>query len=139
MASKQLDKIKAQLLGSYKVHLELNDQLSIDKLGWLKRDDRDFLTITSQLEQAATKAVKLSLDKADMSNPARAIENALNAAGESIIKHIATRFQGGRRDVRMRPLSRGWIKKKGHNRIGIYTGDLFKDLLNATVSITKEK
>ncbi len=137
--SQALEDIRKQMAGTYSVRIGLNDQESVDKLGWLKDANRDFLAVTPQLVKSATAGLVESLKSADLSNPRKAVDDAVHATGEAVLEHIAKRFQGGKRDVKMRPLSRGWVRKKGHNRIGVFSGDLFRDLLNASVVIRRVK
>jgi hypothetical protein len=132
-------KLIKQLSGTYKVSLGLNDQFSVDKLGWLKRDKRDFTKITPQLVKSASSAMQKAASTVDATKPQQAVDFVLMKTGDAILKHILTRFAGGQRDVAMRPLSPGWIKIKGHNRIGIFSGDMFRDLINGKIKITRIK
>lgn len=137
--SQILAELRKALEGTYSVKVALDYEESIDKLHWLKIANRDFLKVTPELEKAASQAMIDSIADADLSKPAEALEGALEDGGEAILEHICGRFKSGKRDVKMRPLSKGWIKVKGHNKIGIYKGGLINDLINGTVTITKAK
>lgn len=139
--SEALDKLMKAMAGTYKVSIGVANQESVDKLGWLKADERDFLKVTTKMKQdaiqAATEAAVKVFQDSPLETPERAAEKVVTALGESVLATVLLRFKGGKRDVKMRPLSPAWVKKKGHPRIGIYTGDLFRDLLNGTVKIKK--
>lgn len=135
-----LKSLLKSLKGTYTVKLELSDEDSAKKLEWLKADNRDFLKVTPQLQKVVASQFVDSIVNHELDTPA-AVEKAVNQTfqdvGEAILEHIAFRFQDGKRDVRMRPLTREYIKRKGHNRVGILSGDLFRDILNAKVTLKK--
>lgn len=159
-ASEVLKELREQLTGEYLVEIELNDDMSIKKLGWLKERkviklyaagkkkgqvkstktlERDFLKVTPEMEKRAAQAFIKSLKKAKLAEPEKAIAIVLHEVGESILEHVARRFQGGKRDIKLTPLAKSTIKRKGHSRVGIDSGDLYRDILNGTVKIKRIK
>lgn len=132
------DLIKS-LQGEYTVKLTLSEQDSSDKLEWLKRDSRDFLQVNGAMSKAVSAVFVDSLVNSNLEEPETAVQQTLTDVGEAVLQHITKRFQGGKRDIRLKPLSKEYIKKKGHNRIGILSGDLFRDILNATVTVKKKE
>lgn len=132
-----VEALKGALEGTYSVTLGLTDQESVDKLEWLADDGRDFLKVSPAMVQAAHQAVAEAITAADLSNPALAVQQATEALGEAVLEVVALRFRG-KRDYFMKPLSPGWVKQKGHARIGVWTGELFKDVVNARVIVKKK-
>lgn len=132
------DIIKA-LKGQYTVKLDLASNDSTDKLDWLKKDNRDFTQVNNALRQVVSNTFVDAIVNANLEQPEIVVTETLEQVGEAVLEHIAKRFQGGKRDIRLKPLSKEYIKRKGHNRIGILSGDLFRDILNAKVSVSKKQ
>lgn len=136
-----LKELESAVQATYAARLGLNTQESIDKLGWLKDSKRDFTKVTPELQEAAKRAVVQSIRDArgDISDVPKLVDKMAKAAGEAVLEHICKRFQGGKRDVKLRPLAKSTVKRKGHNRVGIDSGDLLRDILSGVVVLRRVK
>lgn len=129
----EIDKLISSLSSDYSISFVLADEESQKKLGWLADDGRDFLAASPAMDAAITNALKSFV--ADQ--PERTLQEALGVAGDVILRHVLKRFAGNK-DVPMTPLSPKWVATKNHNRIGLYSHKLFRDLVNAEVIIQKK-
>lgn len=126
------------VLGSVQPHsMSLTlDPFSIDKLGWLKRDRRNFMTVSAIVAQDMTDAFALGLDRLASG---RSKDQLLpwKLAGAAYQDDVAERLATGGGDMkgRMKKLSVPYIKRKGFSKIGVLTGALLRDVVAARVVV----
>lgn len=143
-----LDRLTAaatELDGTYEVRLTLpantapGEATNAAKLRYLAADDRDFLAVTPQLEAAVLALAARAVRELLLHNLPTDV--AFRAIGEGVRAHVAERFvrssPTGPPDVPMRPLSAAWARRKGHRRVGVYTGRLMLALADARVETKK--
>lgn len=107
------------------------------KLGWLEDADRDFLRVTPELIKTAEKAIQHGFDHLPQEFTDVHLQGILDKMGEKVLEHILKRFRRNT-EFPMRPLAPDTIKRKGHSKIGIDSGDMFRDLLNSEVKVVKK-
>lgn len=122
------------------VELYVSKQDSSDKLWYLERQERDFLKITKQnlkeiVETIASEYVKGEL----VSKPEEAIRQAIEAGGLKYKSIVINRFGSGIKDIPLKPLTKEYIKKKGHSKIGYNTGNLYRDIKSAKIAVSFKK
>ena len=116
------------------VGIEL-EQLSLNKLKWMASGGRDFRTVNdtliSKMDEAFTGALlKVMKGKAPITLP-------WLAAGEAWRKHLVYRLANSGGDIKMKPLAKSTIERKGSTQIGRDTGALYRDVKGATVRNTR--
>ena len=101
---------------------------SRDKLGWLAARDRDFLRVTTSMEQSCVRFVRAQLSYEPSSNARK----MLQAAADGARAQVLLRFERQGVDVRLRPLTARYLADKIRlrldRRIGIATRKLLNDL-----------
>jgi len=116
------------------VGIEL-EQLSLNKLKWMASGGRDFRAVTdvliSKMDEAFTAKLMLVMKgKAAITAP-------WLAAGEAWRKHMVYRLANSGGDIKMKPLARSTVERKGSTQIGRDTGALYRDMKSATVRNTR--
>jgi len=116
------------------VGIEL-EQLSLNKLKWMASGGRDFRAVTdvliSKMDEAFTAKLMLVMKgKAAITAP-------WLAAGEAWRKHMVYRLANSGGDIKMKPLAKSTIERKGSTQIGRDTGALYRDMKSATVRNTR--
>lgn len=101
---------------------------SSDKLGWLAARDRDFLQVTTSMEQSCVRFVRAELSF----EPSASARKLLDAAAQGARAQVLLRFDRQGVDVRLRPLTARYLARKVllrlDRRIGIATRALLTDL-----------
>jgi hypothetical protein len=59
------------------------------------------------------------------------------AAGEAWRKHMVYRLANSGGDIKMKPLAKSTVERKGSTQIGRDTGALYRDMKGATVRNTR--
>lgn len=120
---------------NYAIAVHVGSADTLNKLQWLKAQGRDFTAVSPQMKTAATNAARTVLERqvhADRVNFTQVVQ----AIGERVWAHVLLRF-AGQRDVMMRALTRRTIDRKRRagrpTTIGIDTGEMLRDMGNATV------
>lgn len=116
------------------VGIEL-EQLSLNKLKWMASGGRDFRAVTdvliSKMDEAFTGALlKVMKKKAPITLP-------WLAAGEAWRKHMVYRLANSGGDIKMKPLAKSTVERKGSTQIGRDTGALYRDMKGAVVRNTR--
>jgi hypothetical protein len=116
------------------VGIEL-EQLSLNKLKWMASGGRDFRAVTdvliSKMDEAFTAKLMLVMKgKAAITAP-------WLAAGEAWRKHMVYRLANSGGDIKMKPLAKSTVERKGSTQIGRDTGALYRDMKGATVRNTR--
>ena len=116
------------------VGIEL-EQLSLNKLKWMASGGRDFRAVTdvliSKMDEAFTAKLMLVMKgKAAITAP-------WLAAGEAWRKHMVYRLANSGGDIKMKPLAKSTVERKGSTQIGRDTGALYRDIKSATVRNTR--
>jgi hypothetical protein len=136
-ATQWLQELKTNL-GNFKVEMQL-DKEDINKLHWLKEDDRN-LTAVSQitLNKMLEAFVKGYTNQKDLiDNPHGATIRTMQLVGYAWRDDIADRIRKNRKDIPMRPLTKEYVKNKGNNRIGYLNGDLLRAIASCKVLVLK--
>lgn len=111
-------------------------QFSVDKLGWLKRDGRNFTVVTAAVAADMSDAFAEGLDKI-ASGRSKDLTLPWKLAGEAFQDDVAERLATGGGDVkgRMKKLSAPYVKHKGFAKIGVLTGALLRSVVAAKVVV----
>jgi hypothetical protein len=112
------------------------DEVSLAKLRWLERDDRDFRASTPQLQTAMGAAYAREAERVFAG--AQPDDGAPVVAAVTVYRDaISQRLLKGGGDVTVRPLAASTIKRKGNAHVGVATGDLQRAVANARVRNTR--
>ena len=128
--TKRLDKaqqLMREMQGNWRIVPRCSTD-SRDKLGWLAARDRDFLRVTTSMEQSCVRFVRAQLSY----EPSSSARKMLQAAADGARAQVLLRFERQGVDVRLRPLTARYLADKIRlrldRRIGIATRKLLNDL-----------
>lgn len=110
-------------------------QESADKLYYQERQERDFAALTQNTIREMTQAFIVEYAKEFDKNLKGAVKEGLKQMGFVYKQSVLNRFGSGPKDIALRPLSQQYIKEKGTAKIGINTGDLYRDIKRSKVII----
>lgn len=137
--TKRLDKaqqLMREMAGNWRIVPRCSTD-SRDKLGWLAARDRDFLRVTTSMEQSCVRFVRAQLSYEPSSNARK----MLQAAADGARAQVLLRFERQGVDVRLRPLTARYlahkIKLRLDRRIGIATRKLISDLSSCKWTIER--
>ena len=120
-------KLMREMAGNWRIVPRCSTD-SRDKLGWLAARDRDFLRVTTSMEQSCVRFVRAQLSY----EPSSSARKMLQAAADGARAQVLLRFERQGVDVRLRPLTARYLADKIRlrldRRIGIATRKLLNDL-----------
>lgn len=119
-----------------KISFDISDD-NKTKLYHQKNQERDFLKMTKALETEMTERFVTSWIEQDIIlDPEKAFKTAVEDSAEILRTKVLSRFGYGMKDIKLRPLSIAYIKQKKSNKIGINTGDLYRDIKKAKLKFS---
>lgn len=116
------------------VGIEL-EQISLNKLRWMANGGRDFRLMNdvmlAKMDKAFTAKLILVMKKrAPITAP-------WLAAGQAYRQQLVYRLANSGGDVKMKPLAKSTVDRKGSTQIGRDTGALYRDVKSAVVRSTR--
>lgn len=134
-ASEFLQDLKTGL-GTVTISINVSQE-SADKLHWLAEDDRDVTAPSEKTIERMLQAFINSIQSqgALVDDTSKALEGVFQAVAYAYRDDVADRIKSGRKDVPLRPLTREYVKQKGHSRIGYAGGNLYRDIAKAKVTV----
>lgn len=129
----------SELHSNVSIEFTLNDT-NAKKLFYQKMQDRDFGKITKEnSKDIVGEIIKEFISNDIVSSPEDALSEAMNKGGLKYKEIVLSRFGFGQKDIWLKPLSISYIKKKGNAKIGINTGELYRDIKNSKILIKEKK
>jgi hypothetical protein len=139
-ADKAIQDIKDSFKGSFTVELKVSQE-STDKLYYLQHQERDIIAVTQQMVDRMVKEYVTSIEENPkfVDQPELVQEQAMEAAAEECKQVILERFENKPKDVNLRKLSKDYIKQKGNSKVGVNSGELYRDIRSAKVMVKRTK
>lgn len=129
----------SELKSNVSIEFDLSNT-NAKKLFYQKIQDRDFGKITKENSSEIVKEIIKEFISGDIvASPEDALSEAMNKGGIKYKEIVLKRFGFGQKDIWLKPLSIAYIKKKGNAKLGINTGELYRDIKNSKILIKEKK